>query len=149
MKDSKNLGKTLKVDFVEENSLEGLNSENLVSKNINLLEEYWTPTSTGESKILVFRGICEEEAIPNYQDTSQMQEMPVAHFVELYSEGMQLIKTAAIRLVSWAREAMKVGGVYQVVFTGSFSNKYNEYSSFYFQVFPIEVEEKTKNKNVD
>lgn len=143
----KNLNQTLKLDLSQEYPLEELSPEKLVSGNINLLEEYWTPSSIGETKLLVFRGICEEETVPDYQDLSQMQEMPVAHFVELLENGMTLIKTAAIRLVSWARANMEVGEVYRVVFTGSFPNKYNEYSSFYFQVFAIDLNEETKIEN--
>lgn len=108
-------------------------------KPINLDVEYWSPEVEGEYKTLIFSHIKEGEMIPDYNDSSNLIAKDTAYFLEQSPEGFQILRCAATRLVSTARN-MIPGGIYLITYQGQKKNATNSNSSRRFSIQPVELE---------
>ena len=106
-------------------------------KDVNLALEYWTPQEEGESKLLIFMHVVQEDQIPDFNDPKNLVKRDCAYFIEQTEQGFQILRNASSRLVSIARHFLE-GEVYQITFKGMRPNKTNSNKSNYWAIQPVE-----------
>lgn len=83
---------------------------------IDLVQDYWTPESAGESKRLFFKGIVEETK--KDEQTGEPYEAEVAYFIEQLEDGShKQIINQSVRMVS-TMKTIEPGTPVQITFTG-------------------------------
>jgi hypothetical protein len=105
-------------------------------KKIDLSAEYWSP-EIGETKVVVFMRIVEDDSIPDFNDNTKTVSKDCAYFVTKNGSGdLQVLKCAATRLVS-AMSSASEGDIFQIAHTGKVKNKTNNYLSSEFRINPV------------
>lgn len=105
-------------------------------KKIDLSAEYWSP-EIGETKVVVFMKIVEDDSIPDFNDNTKTVSKDCAYFVTKNGSGdLQVLRCAASRLVSSMASASE-GDIFQIAHTGKVKNKSNNFLSSQFRINPV------------
>lgn len=129
---SKKVTGTAIIDFNE--PLPDLNS--FIPKNIDLTPDYWSPEAVGETKVLIFSRVVENDLIPDINEPGEFIEKDCAYFLGMGKNGYQVIKCAATRLVN-ACKSLEPRGIYHITYIGTKKNKRNAYDSSVFSINPV------------
>ena len=83
---------------------------------IDLVQDYWTPESAGETKRLFFKGIVKERK--KDEETGEPYEAEVAYFIEQLADGShKQITNQSVRMISSVKP-LQPGTPIQVTYTG-------------------------------
>ena len=122
-----------KIDFAD-----GSVPENIKPSSIDMIGQSWDTTEAkqGDTKILAFHRVENKPLVIE----GEIMHKDVAYFVEVVDAEKGVFKTVSVtatRLVSFAKDSMQAGALYQVTFRGLKTNKTNNRKSARFEVRPF------------
>ena len=112
--------------------------DSYVPASADLSSEYWTPTTEGEQKRLIFWGVEARDA-PDHQDPDKSVSLDCCVFLEPTGDGkFNTIINGSKRLVAaFANSEVVQGTPVQVTFKGTRQNRTNQNKSDHWSVVTL------------
>lgn len=106
---------------------------------VDLIPEYWTPETPGETKRLFFAGLANVEDTD--EETGETRTRPTVYFYEKAGGELKLISNASKRLLgAFESGAIQQGQPIVVTYLGKIANKTNAFKSDNWKVKKLIVE---------
>ena len=135
---SKEIAKTenngLQIKTVNVNELSTINLESAAVMPVDLMSDYWTPETVGESKRVVFTKVEPVSTID--QQSGEVIELECAFFITPVDGKLQSIRNGSKKLVS-AVQNLPANTPLLITYKGKVKNKSNGFKSDDWSIQPL------------